>query len=99
MARGGRSGDAAALARTITGPGDQAAALTAIAQTLAQAGQPDRAAALARTMIAPQDQAAALTAIAQTLAQAGQPDRERSWPSRRERCLGWRTILRSVRPH
>jgi hypothetical protein len=67
--------DFEALARTITSPGAQAAALTELAPAIARAGDPDRAEALARTITDPRSQVRALTGLVTAAAEAGDPDR------------------------
>jgi len=63
------------LARSITSPDEQAAALTEVAMAMVAAGQPDRAEQLARTLTNPYRQAGVLTEVATALVAAGQPDR------------------------
>ena len=67
------------MARSITNPGLQARALTAVAGVLAEAGQHEQAAALAsqaatvaRSITDPDEQAEALAEVAGALAEAGQ---------------------------
>ena len=99
--------EAAAAARAITNPDQQAMTLAAVADALAEAGQREQAAMVAteaaaavRAITYPYQEAEALVAVARALARPARSNRPLLWPARSPMLTGrhvpaaWRRWLR-----